>query len=159
MISKRRQAPDAVATTLLDLIVSANSADNVWSNSDFFGQCFTFFLAGHETTSSLMQWIVFELCHHPEILERLRAEVDQVLSDCEGVPYECIAKMPYLNAVLKESLRMHPPVTMVIRQAKEVRSTCCFITIFLHALLQKPTESAYHHTSDMVDIYIYIHNL
>ena len=67
--------------------------------------------AGADTTGAALSACVWFIYHHPEKLARLRAEIDELADD--PVSFERAQEMPYLNAVLKESLRLHPPVGMV----------------------------------------------
>src|SRR5581483_9865971 len=76
------------------------------------------FFAGHETTANLLTWTTMRLDRHPEVRERAVAEVAAVLG---GRPptAEDVPKLKYLNLVLREVLRMHPPAGMFGRQAAE----------------------------------------
>ncbi|KAE8381227.1 cytochrome P450 monooxygenase [Aspergillus bertholletiae] len=79
----------------------------------------TFLFAGHDTTSTLLQWALYELSRTPRVLHSLRTELDEVLGHDTGteVLYNCLTtqgasifgKMPYLSAIIKETLRLHPP--------------------------------------------------
>jgi cytochrome P450/NADPH-cytochrome P450 reductase len=70
-------------------------------------QLITFLIAGHETTSGLLTFALYELLQNPEILDRARAEVDEVLGE-RAPEFADLAKLRYLDQVLKESLRMWP---------------------------------------------------
>lgn len=76
----------------------------------------TMFSAGHETTSTALSWTMHELMLNPDIDTKLRAEIAAV----GGAPVslETLMRMPYLDAVLKESMRLHPPIWMVARCAE-----------------------------------------
>ncbi|XP_033626983.1 cholesterol 24-hydroxylase-like [Asterias rubens] len=81
----------------------------------------TFFLAGQETTACLMASTLLELGRHPEIVYKMKTEVDAVLGDDGYVSFEDLSKLKYTTAVLKETLRFHCPVTSVMRTTpKEV---------------------------------------
>ncbi len=70
-------------------------------------QLVTFLIAGHETTSGLLSFALYEMLKQPEILAKARAEVDEVLgSDVPGI--EKIQKLKYLDQILKETLRLWP---------------------------------------------------
>ncbi len=79
----------------------------------------TLFSAGHETTANTLTWTLFLLSQHPDVAERLRAELDTVLAG--RLPtFEDLAKLPYLEMVIKESMRVRPPVWgLVVREALE----------------------------------------
>ncbi|KZT19446.1 fatty acid hydroxylase [Neolentinus lepideus HHB14362 ss-1] len=67
----------------------------------------TFLIAGHETTSGILSFTTYYLLKNPECLIRLRKEVDDVTQG-KSITLEHLAKMPYLNAVLRESIRLNP---------------------------------------------------
>jgi len=76
---------------------------------DMTSQVFIFFLAGFESSSTVMSLTMYELAINPDIQRKLQNEIDQVLEDTNGQPsYDDINRMTYLNAVVNESLRMHP---------------------------------------------------
>lgn len=70
-------------------------------------QLVTFLIAGHETTSGLLSFTLYQLLKHPEMLALAQAEVDEVLA---GQPLKVtdLPKLSYLEQVLKESLRLWP---------------------------------------------------
>ncbi|MFL5804869.1 MAG: bifunctional cytochrome P450/NADPH--P450 reductase [Roseiflexaceae bacterium] len=70
-------------------------------------QMVTFLVAGHETTSGLLSFAIYELLRHPELLARARAEVERVL-DNNTPRFEHLAQLTYLDQILKESLRLWP---------------------------------------------------
>ncbi|KAL6529916.1 hypothetical protein OROMI_028561 [Orobanche minor] len=79
-------------------------------------ECKTFFFAGHETTALLLTWTVMLLATNPSWLERVRAEVKQVFNG--GDPsVEQLSKLPVLNMVINESLRLYPPASLLPRMA------------------------------------------
>ncbi|KAL0100765.1 hypothetical protein PUN28_019267 [Cardiocondyla obscurior] len=83
---------------------------------DMTSQVFIFFLAGFDTSSTLMSFAAHEIATNPDIQERLQNEIDQVLEDTNGQPsYEAINGMKYLNAVINEALRMYPVQTVMDR--------------------------------------------
>jgi cytochrome P450/NADPH-cytochrome P450 reductase len=70
-------------------------------------QLVTFLIAGHETTSGLLTFTVFELLRNPEILARAQAHVDEVLGN-RAPRFEDLVKLDQLDRILKESLRLWP---------------------------------------------------
>lgn len=81
------------------------------------GQLIVLLIAGHETTSGMLSYALYHLWKHPEALEKLIAEVDAVLGrDFSNVPtYEDCGRLDYTQRVLKEALRLCPPVPMLPR--------------------------------------------
>nr|AHU88028.1 cytochrome P450 6FP7 [Propylea japonica] len=77
---------------------------------DIVAESFLFFLAGFETASTAMTFCLFELASNKDIQHKLRKEINEVLKKFDGrITYEAIMNMPYLDKVLQESLRKHPP--------------------------------------------------
>jgi cytochrome P450 len=73
-----------------------------------------FLIAGRDTTAQALSWTFFLLCQHPEVEEKARQEVNDVCGE-EGVQYNDITRLPYLNAVLSEALRLYPSVPIDIK--------------------------------------------
>lgn len=74
----------------------------------------TVFLAGHETTASTLQWIFALLAQHPDVRARVEEEVVQVLQG-EVPTAENVRGLTYLEAVIKEVMRLYPPIFMFSR--------------------------------------------
>lgn len=70
-------------------------------------QLVTFLIAGHETTSGLLSFTLYELLRNPEVLRTAREHVDQVLGG-RAPRYEDLARLGYLDQVLRETLRLWP---------------------------------------------------
>ncbi|KAK4350594.1 hypothetical protein RND71_029907 [Anisodus tanguticus] len=75
------------------------------------------FAAGTDTTSTLLEWTMNELIKNPKTLRKLRDEVRQVTQGKSDVTEDDLEYMPYLRAVMKESLRLHSPVPLLPREA------------------------------------------
>ena len=67
----------------------------------------TFLIAGHETTSGLLSFTTYYLLSNPEAMHKAQQEVDQVVGRAP-ITYQHISKLPYIEAVLRESLRLSP---------------------------------------------------
>ncbi|KAJ0678925.1 putative cytochrome P450 [Helianthus annuus] len=81
-------------------------------------ECKTFFFAGHETTALLLTWTIMLLASNPSWQDKVRAEVREV---CNGrsPSVEDLSKLSVLNMVIKESLRLYPPASLLPRMAFE----------------------------------------
>ena len=75
----------------------------------------SFIAAGHETSGAFLQWTLYYLATHPELQEALRTEVNTVLADDVDISYEHYQAMPLMDKVLKESLRLRPPIPIMLR--------------------------------------------
>lgn len=78
----------------------------------------TLFLAGHETTSHALSWTWYLLASHPAVAQALYAEIDAVLGAREPQLSD-LFKMPYLECVLSEAMRLYPPAYVLARVASE----------------------------------------
>lgn len=78
------------------------------------------FAAGAETTSSTLEWALTELLHSPEALSKARSELEKQLGKGNPMEESDIARLPYLQAVVKETLRLHPAVPLLIPRKASV---------------------------------------
>src|SRR5690606_14625644 len=80
--------------------------------------------AGHHTTSGTAAWSVIELLRHPEHLRKVVAELDELYSDGSDISFGALRQIPRLEAVLEETLRMHPPLIILRRVARDEFEVC-----------------------------------
>ncbi|KAI8345388.1 cytochrome P450 [Mortierella sp. GBAus27b] len=78
-----------------------------------------FLLAGRDTTASLLSWTMWYLCRHPDVVEKLKQEILDVVGPTAAPGYEDIKKLKYQKQVVNEVLRLSPPVPFNIRQSVE----------------------------------------
>ncbi|KAL0352039.1 UNVERIFIED_CONTAM: cytochrome [Sesamum calycinum] len=74
------------------------------------------FVAGADTTSVTVEWVMTELLRNPQVMSKLRTEVRTVVGANKQVEESDISKLPYLQAVIKESMRYHPPGPFLMRR-------------------------------------------
>jgi len=103
---------------ILSLLVQANASENEeakLTDEELLAQMRTILLAGHETSATTLCWVLLELARHPDVQARLRKEIrdtEAAIHVRGGSDFTAsdLDNMPYLNAVLKESMRFHPAV-------------------------------------------------
>ncbi|KAJ7600655.1 cytochrome P450 [Mycena floridula] len=88
--------------------------------NELVSQISTFIAAGHETTASALTWALYALVRETEVQQRLRdeirqAEIDADVRESARLDTDILSKLPYLDAVVKEVLRVHAPVTNTMR--------------------------------------------
>ncbi len=110
--------PDANYNDIASAVIAARDADTgePFSRDELIDQLGVFFLAGHETTASVLTWVFYILAQQPDWVRRLREEIDRVVGDAE-ISYEHTRKLPLVKAVFKETLRLYPPITFMPRVA------------------------------------------
>ena len=86
--------------------------------TNIIAQCLTFLIAGHETTSGLLSFALYELIKKPKVLERGYEEVDRVLGgDVNALPtYAQTHQLPYVSQILEETLRLWPTAPAFTRR-------------------------------------------
>ncbi|CAA7021889.1 unnamed protein product [Microthlaspi erraticum] len=78
-----------------------------------------FFVGGTDTSVQTTQWTMAEIINNPNVLERMREEIDYVVGKSRLIQETDITNLPYLQAVVKEGLRLHPPAPFVTRTFQE----------------------------------------
>jgi cytochrome P450 len=99
---------------------SSSSADGKMSDIQVRDEVMTIFIAGHETTANALTWTFYLLSQYPDVEKKLHDEIDSVLGATDGrngnpvsnkIPTaEDIPKLQYAEKVLRESMRLYPPV-------------------------------------------------
>jgi cytochrome P450 len=82
-------------------------------------QLLNFLVAGHETTSGALSFALYFLSRHPGVVEKARAEIDEVWGDVERPSFEQVTKLRYVRRVFDEALRLQPTVPGYYRGARE----------------------------------------
>lgn len=86
------------------------------SFTDLAAQCFMFFLAGFETSTTALSYALYELSINQELQDKTRAEIEKVLKNYNGeVTYESVMAMEYCGQVINESLRKYTPGNVLLR--------------------------------------------
>src|SRR5690606_11571153 len=99
---------------LLDVLISLDmGADYIT------GVFISMMFAGHHTTSGTSAWTLIELMRHPDYLAEVVAELDELYADDSEVSFQALRSIPKLEASLKEALRLHPPLIILLRVAQE----------------------------------------
>ncbi|KAI0761511.1 cytochrome P450 [Trametes elegans] len=106
---------------LMSILLQANMAaeeEEKLPEEELIGQVATFTFAAMDTTSNALATTLSLLAEHPHVQEKLRREIIAV-SNGEDLDYDVLVSLPYLDAVCRETLRLHPPVTTVFRESRQ----------------------------------------
>ena len=87
------------------------------------------FVAGVDTTSSTIEWAMAELLHNPEKIAKARDELEKVLGKDGFVQELDISKFPFLQAIVKETFRLHPPGPFLVPHKAETVVEMCGFTV------------------------------
>ncbi|XP_062537867.1 uncharacterized protein LOC134206193 [Armigeres subalbatus] len=109
-------------------------------------QAFLFFIAGFDTTSTTVSFALFELASNPDVQEKARQEVKRVLANHDGhITYDALKDMTYLEQVVNETLRKHPPVGNLIRLANgPYKLDCLNTTLEPNTMIMIPVHPIHH---------------
>ncbi|HVS38240.1 MAG TPA: cytochrome P450 [Gemmataceae bacterium] len=110
----RRRTEGAGGGDVLSAMVRAVDADGGLTEDELVGQANALFLAAHETSASALTWAVFLLAQHPAVLADLLDELQTTFGG-DGIAPERLEELPLLDRVVRESLRLFPPVPILTR--------------------------------------------
>ncbi|KAK9984514.1 hypothetical protein SO802_034039 [Lithocarpus litseifolius] len=116
-----RKSPSSIASDdMLDnlLNISEENSGEI-DKSQIVHLLLALFVAGTDTTSSTVQWAMAELLHNPETLSKAREELEQTIGKGNPIEESDIAKLPYLQAIVKETFRLHPTVPLLLPHKAE----------------------------------------
>jgi sterol 14-demethylase len=105
---------------LLDVLLSIREPDGSprFDADVVTGMFISMMFAGHHTTSGTAAWTLIELLRHPEHLAAVVEELDALRDEGQEVSYQALRSIPRLEAAIKEALRLHPPLIILMRVAK-----------------------------------------
>ncbi|UGT40203.1 cytochrome P450 [Nocardia yamanashiensis] len=111
---------------MLDVLVSVRDEQGRprFSASEVTGIFISMMFAGHHTTSGTAAWTIIELLRNPEVMAAVTAELDALYADGADVSFHALRQIPQLEAVLKEVLRLHPPLIVLMRVAQDEFDVC-----------------------------------
>ncbi|KAI8982296.1 cytochrome P450 [Mycotypha africana] len=104
------------------MIESINRGEGVMTDTELKSNLSLFFLAGHDTTSNTLSFVIYYLAKNPEIQQRAREEAEEILGKGPGdvLPtLEQTKAATYIDHVMKETLRINGPVTQIFRTSTE----------------------------------------
>ena len=114
-IRRRRHEPPG--NDLLQTMMDARYTDGEGMSDELLlSESMQLLVAGHETSSNALSWMLYLLSTHPDCLERVRQEIDAVLGD-RPLDQSDVLKFEFTAQVIHEALRLYPPFWMIDRMA------------------------------------------
>ncbi|KAL5471218.1 hypothetical protein EMCRGX_G029311 [Ephydatia muelleri] len=107
------EVPNDILTQILQISCTNTSVDMETLVDDFV----TFYVAGQETTANALLFAVILIHQHPEVLDKLLSEIEDVLGDRKEVTGDDLDKLKYTEQVIQEVLRMYPTVIRMIKES------------------------------------------
>ena len=105
---------------MLDVLVSIKDDEGNprFSADEVTGMFISLMFAGHHTSSGTSAWTLIELIRHAETYAEVLAELEELYADGQEVSFHALRQIPKLDNVVKETLRLHPPLIILMRVAK-----------------------------------------
>ncbi len=105
---------------LLDVLVSIKDPEGnaQFTANEITGMFISLMFAGHHTSSGTSSWTLIELLRHPGEYAEVQQELDDLYADGQEVSFHALRQIPKLENVLKETLRLHPPLIILMRVAQ-----------------------------------------
>ncbi|PON64080.1 Cytochrome P450, E-class, group I [Trema orientale] len=119
---KLRDSPDWVPNNdVLDTLlnITEENSDEI-NRTQMVHLLLVLFVAGTDTTASTSQWAMAELIRNPEILSKARAELHQIIGKGNPLEESDVSRLPYLQAIIKETFRLHPVVPLLLPRKAEI---------------------------------------
>ncbi|KAM7305827.1 hypothetical protein ISCGN_015723 [Ixodes scapularis] len=107
--------------SFMDILLQMHMQDGTLTESDILDETVTILLAGFDTTAAAAAFCLYLLGNHLEVQEKLHEELDRVFGDDVDRPVtlDDLRGLPYLDCVIKETLRLYPSVPLVARRIEE----------------------------------------
>ena len=109
---RKQQTKKDILSTML---TAEDEAGNKLSDKELRDEVITLLIAGHDTTANALAWTLMLVAQNPEVEAKLVAEVGSVLQNRLPTIHD-LSKLPYIEMVLKESMRLHPPAWILGRE-------------------------------------------
>ncbi len=119
-ISRRRRTGERGEDVLSLLMDATDEHGAALTDTQIRDEVMTLLFAGHDTTTSTVAFMFYELARHPEVVARLLAEQREQLAGARPTPAQLMGDgLPYLEMVLDETLRLYPPAWIGPRRSVE----------------------------------------
>jgi cytochrome P450 len=113
----RRRRGEGPGHDLLQILMDARYSDGHGMSDELvLSESMQLLVAGHETSSNALSWLLYLLSSRPDCVDRIRQEFDSVLGE-RSLSYLDVPKFEFTNQVILEALRLYPPFWMVDRMA------------------------------------------
>ncbi len=113
--------PDKDDMDLVDVLLSVRDEEGnpQFSADQITGMFISMMFAGHHTTSGTAAWTLIELLRNPDWMDGVVVELDELYAEESDVTYQALREIPKLESSVKEALRLHPPLIILMRLAMQ----------------------------------------
>jgi sterol 14alpha-demethylase len=112
--------PDKADRDMLDVLITIKDEEGNlrFSANEITGMFISMMFAGHHTSSGTSSWTLIEMLRHSDVMAGVIEELDGLYADGQEVSFHALRQIPKLENVIKETLRLHPPLIILMRVAK-----------------------------------------
>lgn len=119
-IVKKRESQTEKPSDMFQSLIDMRYEDGTpLTENEITGMLIGAIFAGHHTSSGTAAWVLLELLKHPQVLRETRRELDDLLGEKGEVTFQSLREVPNLENVLKEVLRLHPPLIILMRKVSQ----------------------------------------
>jgi sterol 14-demethylase len=115
IVERRKQRGDSGEDFLQTLMDAEYKNGDKLSDHEITGMLLAAMFAGHHTSSVTTAWTLLELLRHPDYLELLRTQLNEVYGQGNDVTFQSLRQITLTEYAIKESLRLHPPLYILMR--------------------------------------------
>ncbi|NES67179.1 MAG: cytochrome P450 [Okeania sp. SIO2D1] len=145
-IAERRQKLDSERSDILTMLLLArDEAGEPMSDKELRDELMTLLFAGHETTATALAWAFYWIHRQPEIYNKLLSELEDLGDNPDPM---AVMKLPYLNAVCSETLRIYPVAIIAFSRIAKLPITIMGQT-YLEGTALAPCIYLTHHREDL----------
>jgi sterol 14-demethylase len=119
IVRKRQHQADKPQDMFQTLIDTRYADGTPLNTNEITGMLIGAIFAGHHTSSGTAAWVLVELLRHPEWLKKVRKEIMDVIGEDGEITFNNLRELHSLESVIKEVLRLHPPLIVLMRQVSE----------------------------------------
>jgi sterol 14-demethylase len=121
MAGRRDNPPvDKRDRDMLDVLITVTDEQGNprFTADEITGMFISIMFAGHHTSSGTSSWTLIEMLRHPDVMAAVAQELDELYADGQEVSFHALRQIPKLENVIKETLRLHPPLIILMRVAR-----------------------------------------
>ncbi|XP_075482638.1 geraniol 8-hydroxylase-like [Primulina tabacum] len=117
---EKGKSKDTETNDVLDVLLTASKENpEEIDRSHIERMCLDLFVAGTDTTSNTLEWAMTEAIRNPETMKKAKSELEKIVGKGKIIGEEDVQRLPYLRCMVKETLRIHPPVPFLIPRKVE----------------------------------------
>ncbi|KAJ4810795.1 Cytochrome P450 93A3 [Rhynchospora pubera] len=121
-LTRKKDGGEGMVKDILDLLMDVHDDENAekkLTRENIKSYILNILAAGTSTSALTIEWALAEMMNHPNVLRKLLNELDTIVGKDRLIEESDLPRLPYLHAIIKETLRLHCPIPMVARKGSE----------------------------------------